>query len=89
MYIYREKNGIVRNDFLDSMMALRNTGKEDLQQNSLSAKNATKDATFGKLTDACRMVRTNVITERDIRRPDESGLKIRCTDKIFTRIPPY
>jgi hypothetical protein len=48
--IFREKNGILRNDFLDCMMELRKRGKEDHQGTKFSVNNPTNDATFRKLT---------------------------------------
>jgi hypothetical protein len=67
-YIFREKNGVTRNDFLDCMMELRKKEKEDRQEGILSAKNPTRDATFGKLTNVCLILRrkrnsAHVITE--------------------------
>ena len=48
-FVFREKHGLVRNDFLDCMMELRQAGKDDVQGDVQSAKNADIGATFSKL----------------------------------------
>jgi len=48
-FAFREKHGLVRNDFLDSMMELRKAGKDDVQGDMQSAKNANIGVTFSKL----------------------------------------
>jgi hypothetical protein len=61
------------------MMELRKKEKEDQQENIPSAKNPTKDATFGKLTNVCRIVRRKrnsayIITVCFVRISGELGL---------------
>jgi hypothetical protein len=61
------------------MMELRKKEKEDRQESIPSAKNPTKDVTFRKLTNVCRMVRrkrnpAHVITEYFVTIPGELGL---------------
>jgi hypothetical protein len=46
---FREKHGLVRNDFLDCMMELRRASKDEAQGDAKSAENANTDATFSKL----------------------------------------
>ena len=46
---FREKNGLVRNDFLDCMMELRKASKDEVQGDVQSAKNANIGVTFSKL----------------------------------------
>jgi len=46
---FREKHGLVRNDFLDSMMELRKARKDDAQGDMESVKNANIGVTFSKL----------------------------------------
>jgi len=46
---FREKNGLVRNDFLDCMMELRKAGKDEQQGDVKSAKNANTGVKFSKL----------------------------------------
>jgi hypothetical protein len=48
-FVYREKNGLVRNDFLDCMMELRKAGKDEAQGDVRSAKKSNTGATFGTL----------------------------------------
>jgi len=45
---YREKHGLVRNDFLDCMMELRKSGKNEAQEDMHSANMAKKDPSFSK-----------------------------------------
>jgi len=47
--VFREKHGLVRNDFLDCMMELRQASKDEGQGDAQSAKNANTGATFSKL----------------------------------------
>ena len=54
--VFREKHGLVWNDFLDSLMELRQASKDETQGDVQSAENASTDATFSKL-------RLNVIIE--------------------------
>jgi len=46
---YREKHGLVRNDFLDCMMELRQASKDEAQGDVQSAKKSNTGATFSKL----------------------------------------
>ena len=46
---FREKNGLVRNDFLDCMMELRKASKNEVQGDVQSAKNENIGVTFSKL----------------------------------------
>lgn len=77
-------------------MELRNRGRKHFQESILSAKNATKDATFRKLIGVCYIVRrkkvsTHVLTEYLVRSPDESVLKPRCkyTHTPVAKDSPY
>ena len=54
--VFREKHGLVRNDFLDCMMELREASKDEAQGDVQPAVNANTGATFSKL-------RLNVIIE--------------------------
>ena len=45
----REKHGLVRNDFLDCMMELRQAGKDEVKGDVQSAKKSNTDAKFSKL----------------------------------------
>jgi hypothetical protein len=71
------------------MMELRKKEKEDRQENIPSAKNPTRDATFRKLTNVCRIVRrkrnsAHVITECFVRIGGELGLiNVENFDKDF------
>ena len=47
--VFREKHGLVRNDFLDCMMELRQAGKDEGQGDVQSAKKSNIDTTFSKL----------------------------------------
>jgi hypothetical protein len=49
IFVLREKTGLVRKDFLDSLIELRNRGKRDAQEDKLSAKNPKSELSFGKL----------------------------------------
>jgi predicted component of viral defense system (DUF524 family) len=49
IFVFREKHGLVRNDFLDCMMELRRASKDEVQGDVQTAKNANPDATFSKL----------------------------------------
>jgi hypothetical protein len=46
---FREKHGLVRNDFLDCMMELRKASKNEAQEDVQSAQNANTGATYSKL----------------------------------------
>ena len=48
-FVFREKHGLVRNDFLDCMMELRQASKDEAQGDVQSANNANTGATFSKL----------------------------------------
>jgi len=45
IFAFREKHGLVRNDFLDCMMELRQASKDEVQ----SAEKSNTGATFSKL----------------------------------------
>jgi hypothetical protein len=47
-FVFREKHGQVRNDFLDCMMELRRASKVEAQGDMQSAEIANTGATFGK-----------------------------------------
>jgi len=47
--IFREKHGLVRNDFLDCMMELREASKDEAQGDVQSEENSNTDATYSKL----------------------------------------
>jgi len=47
--VFREKNGLVRNDFLDCMMELRKASKDEEQGDVQSAEKANSGAMFSKL----------------------------------------
>ena len=46
---FREKHGLVRNDFLDCLMELRQADKDEVQGDVQSADNANIGATYSKL----------------------------------------
>ena len=46
---YRQKHGLVRNDFLDCMMELRQASKDEAQGDVQSAKKSNTGATYSKL----------------------------------------
>jgi hypothetical protein len=48
-FVFREKHGLVRNDFLDCMMELRQASKDEAQGEVQSAENANTGATFSKI----------------------------------------
>jgi len=48
-FVFREKHGLVRNDYLDCMMELRKAGKVEAQGDVQSAKKSNTDATFSTL----------------------------------------
>jgi hypothetical protein len=48
VFVFREKTGLVRKDFLDCMIELRNRNKGLLQDATVSAKNPKNDLTFRK-----------------------------------------
>ena len=48
-FLFREKHGLVRNDFLDCMTELRKTDKDEVKGNVQSARNANIGATYSKL----------------------------------------
>jgi hypothetical protein len=39
VYVFRERHGVVRNDFLDCMMELRKRGKKSVQENMICEEN--------------------------------------------------
>jgi hypothetical protein len=47
-FVFREKHGLVRNDFLDCIMELRQANKDEAQGDVQSAENANTDATYSK-----------------------------------------
>ena len=49
IFVYREKHGLVRNDFLDCMMEMRQASKDEAQGDVQSEKNANTGAKFSKL----------------------------------------
>ena len=49
IFAFREKHGLVRNDFLDCMMELRQAGNDEVQGDVQSAKISNTGATFSKL----------------------------------------
>jgi hypothetical protein len=48
-FFFREKHGLVRNDFLDSMIELRKASKDDILGDVQSANNANTGSAFSKL----------------------------------------
>jgi hypothetical protein len=48
-FFFREKHGLVRNDFLDSMIELRQAGKDEMLEDVQSANNANTGFAFSKL----------------------------------------
>jgi len=48
-FAFREKHGLVRNDFLDCMMELRQAANDEVQGDVQSAKISNTGATFSKL----------------------------------------
>jgi hypothetical protein len=55
LLVFREKSGLVRKDFLDCMIELRNRRKGEIQDATVSAKNAKDDLTFRKLIITIRI----------------------------------
>jgi hypothetical protein len=49
VFVSREKTALVRKDFLDCVIELRNRSKGVVQDATISAKNPKKDLTFRKL----------------------------------------
>jgi hypothetical protein len=48
-FFFREKHGLVRDDFLDSMIELKQAGKNEMLGDVQSAKNANTGSAFSKL----------------------------------------
>ena len=48
-FAFREKHGLVLNDFLDCMMELRQASTDEVEGDVQSAKNSNTGATFSKL----------------------------------------
>jgi hypothetical protein len=48
-FFFMEKHGLVRNDFLDCMIELRQAGKDEMLLDVQSAKNANTGSAFSKL----------------------------------------
>ena len=48
-FFFREKHGLVRNDYLDSMMDLRKSGEDEAQGDVQSEKKSNTGATFSTL----------------------------------------
>jgi hypothetical protein len=48
-FVFRKKNGIVRNDFLDCMIELRQGSKDEMKGDTQSAQSENKGETFSKL----------------------------------------
>jgi hypothetical protein len=48
-FVFREKHGLVRNDFLDCMMELRQADKGEVQGDVQSAENGNIGAKYSKL----------------------------------------
>ena len=48
-FVFREKHGLVRNDFLDCMMELRQVSQDEVQGDVQSAENAHIGAKFSML----------------------------------------
>lgn len=46
----REKHKVIRNDFLDSMMELRNRGKRSVKEGKTSRDGRNEGSNFGKIT---------------------------------------
>jgi hypothetical protein len=59
---FREKHGLVRNDFLDCMMELRQASKDEVKRNVQSTDNANTGATFSKLQHNIRLGETGYYT---------------------------
>jgi hypothetical protein len=53
-FVLRKKTGLVRKDFLDSMIELRNRGIRDVQSERLSAINPKNELNFGKFNIVTR-----------------------------------
>jgi hypothetical protein len=51
MLVFREKHGVIRKDFLDCMIELRNKGKKVIEEDKTSGKGRNKNSNFGKLTE--------------------------------------
>ena len=52
---FREKHGLVRNDFLDCMMELKQASKDEVKGDVKSAENEITGATFSKLQQSIRL----------------------------------
>jgi hypothetical protein len=57
-FVFREKHGLVRNDFLDCMMELRQASKDEAQGDVQSTENGNSGAKFSKLQHNIRLVET-------------------------------
>jgi hypothetical protein len=57
-FVFREKHGLVRNDFLDSMMELRQASNYGAQGDVQSAENANTGAAISKLQHIIRLGET-------------------------------
>jgi len=49
IFVFREKHGLVRNDFLDCMMELRQASKDEAQADVQFEKNAITGTKYSKL----------------------------------------
>jgi hypothetical protein len=49
IFVFRKKNVISRNDFLDCMIELRQASKDEMKGDTQSAQNENTGETFGKL----------------------------------------
>jgi hypothetical protein len=49
IFVFREKHGLVRNDFLDCLMELRQASKDEVRGDVQSTGNANTGAMFSKL----------------------------------------
>jgi hypothetical protein len=79
--LFREKHELVRNDFLDCMMELRNRGRSEVEKDKLSSRSAKEHATFRKL-------QINVITKDTEKTPGNTQLRLCGEIYICLESPP-
>jgi hypothetical protein len=53
--VFRQKHGVLRNEFVDFIMELRKRGKNEAKENTPSTKNPKQDATFRKFKCSIRI----------------------------------
>jgi hypothetical protein len=76
IFAFREKHGLIRNDFLDCMMELRAAGKDEGQRDVQSAKKSNTGATFSKLQQYVIFVETRHWMEFILKSPSQTVLTL-------------